>query len=349
MGLVDRIGENKLMAFGLAIYLIFGFVAIFAGHLAPYQPNKVNAEGSHLSPSGEYILGTDHLGRDVFSRAVYSTRNVLLNGIGLLAVIVTIGVPLGLAAGYCKHESGRGAGASARILKGIYGIVKWFTNALILIPWLILIIALVGLEGTSLTPSISSEATISLTFLLSVVAGVCVPLGLILRYLSDLNGSTALSMIVAPFLALGALEFIQTSNPVSLILLTAPAWSGFAKLIRNGFTLSERGVKTQENASILRPALPALRAVLILGLAAAVLLNFMLNFLGFGTQPPTPTWGYMLREAQASSVLGGYWWTFFFPGLAITLLVIGLCSMGEVLRKELNKEQTFYLPGPNAR
>jgi len=65
------------------------------------------------------------------------------------------------------------------------------------------------------------------------------------------------------------------------------------------------------------------------GIASAILIEAALSFLGFGVQPPTPSWGGMLSRAQQYLE---WWWVTLFPGLAIFLAVTGYNMLGEGLR-----------------
>jgi peptide/nickel transport system permease protein/oligopeptide transport system permease protein len=60
-----------------------------------------------------------------------------------------------------------------------------------------------------------------------------------------------------------------------------------------------------------------------------------LTFLGFGTQPPTPSWGYMINQGR-EYLLSGQWWWSVFPGIAISLTVLGFNLLGDGLRDALD-------------
>jgi peptide/nickel transport system permease protein len=71
-----------------------------------------------------------------------------------------------------------------------------------------------------------------------------------------------------------------------------------------------------------------------LTMAAAVLLEAGLSFLGLGTQPPQPSWGVMLSDSR--QYLRQAPWYGVFPGLAVTLLVLGMNSLADALRDALD-------------
>lgn len=109
-----RLRRNKMAMAGLTYLIFLSVVAIFAPLIAPHNPvqsDPLNAgsyrnaawiESDNPKKDGtwEYPLGTDSIGRDVFSRLVYGTRISLIVGFIPMAVILLIGVPVGLAAGF---------------------------------------------------------------------------------------------------------------------------------------------------------------------------------------------------------------------------------------------------------
>ncbi len=84
---------------GLVFIVFLSLVGIFAPILAPYDPTKL-VDTRLLPPSREYLFGTDHIGRDVFSRIVYGARVSLIAGFGAQLLSLAIGMPLGLIAGF---------------------------------------------------------------------------------------------------------------------------------------------------------------------------------------------------------------------------------------------------------
>ena len=76
------------------------FMAIFAGHLAPFNPHNQNAGPQLAAPSLHHLMGTDNLQRDVFSRIIWGSRTIL--GVSILAALLSsvIGITMGLISGY---------------------------------------------------------------------------------------------------------------------------------------------------------------------------------------------------------------------------------------------------------
>lgn len=94
-----RFRTHHLAKISLVILVIVGLAALFAPVVAPYDPDAIVGTFSG-APCKEFILGTDQIGRDVFSRLLYAIRISLLVGILATVISTVIGVVLGLIAGY---------------------------------------------------------------------------------------------------------------------------------------------------------------------------------------------------------------------------------------------------------
>jgi peptide/nickel transport system permease protein len=92
--------QRRMVMFGLFVLLILGFTAIFADWLAPYDPYKQDLNNILLQPSKAHLFGTDAIGRDTLSRLIYGTRTALTVGFLAMAISASIGVTLGILAGY---------------------------------------------------------------------------------------------------------------------------------------------------------------------------------------------------------------------------------------------------------
>jgi len=100
-----RFRKHRLALAALVYVVVLIFVAIFAPRLAPYDPTALPTSGDLASqyfqlPSAKHWLGTDELGRDVFSRILYGTRIEILVGFTAALVSLFIGMVMGLVAGY---------------------------------------------------------------------------------------------------------------------------------------------------------------------------------------------------------------------------------------------------------
>ena len=126
--------ENKLLVLGLSIIAFFVAVALLAPYIAPYSPYAMDFP-QYLHPSEEHLLGTDNLGRDIFSQLIWSSRVSLTIGFLAATIVVFIGFMIGIIAGYK-------GGILENLLLGI-------TDIFILIPGLPLMILLASYLGPS--------------------------------------------------------------------------------------------------------------------------------------------------------------------------------------------------------
>lgn len=97
---LDFMQRNKLFVLGMALFSIILFMAIFAPWIVPYDPAGINFKDKLVAPGWAHWMGTDELGRDIFSRVVYGARTSLIIGINVIAISMAIGVPIGVMAGY---------------------------------------------------------------------------------------------------------------------------------------------------------------------------------------------------------------------------------------------------------
>lgn len=95
-----RFRRNKAALAGLIFIILLFVVAIAAPIVAPFSYEEQNIRAVTQKPGGTYLLGTDVVGRDILSRLIYGARISLLVGVVVQMIIVVIGVPIGLVAGY---------------------------------------------------------------------------------------------------------------------------------------------------------------------------------------------------------------------------------------------------------
>jgi len=131
-----RLLANKAAVAGGIILLILIFLAIFAPWIAPHSYSYQYLELGAQPPSGNFLLGTDTLGRDLFSRILYGARVSLLVGFVATGVALVIGVSWGIIAGYF---GGRVDSVMMRIVDVLYGL-----------PFIIFIILLMVIFGRNI-------------------------------------------------------------------------------------------------------------------------------------------------------------------------------------------------------
>ncbi len=133
---MNAILKNPLALTGLIIIGIISIMAIFAPLIAPFDPDAINVKNILLPPSSSHLMGTDGLGRDVYSRMLFGARISLLVGIVAVGIATIIGIVLGAIAGFYRGW--------------IDTIIMRLVDIMLSIPTFFLILAVIAF----LTPSI---------------------------------------------------------------------------------------------------------------------------------------------------------------------------------------------------
>lgn len=149
MNPLEFIKRHKQFSLFLALAIGVLGVAIFAPVLAPADPLKAVMTDSLKAPGGEYMWGTDKLGRDLLSRVIYGTRSSLAMTFGLIFIIFTVGTILGVLAGYF------GGIADEVIMRA--------ADMMISFPGLVLAIAIAGMLGPSMANAVIALSAVSWT------------------------------------------------------------------------------------------------------------------------------------------------------------------------------------------
>ena len=154
------------------------------------------------------------------------------------------------------------------------------------------------------------------------------------------------SIFSSPFpyvlLAIAITSAIRPSVPVLILLMLLAGWAGAARVVR-AIALQERGkdyVKAAAviGASPLRIAMfhvfpsvvPSLAVLAAMQMAAMIVFEATLSFLGMGVQPPTPSWGGIMLDGK--NYMTSSWWLTLFPGLAIVVTSLSLVLIGDGLQ-----------------
>lgn len=95
-----RLLRNTRAVIGLALLLLFCLMALTAPWVAPYEADEQILLDRLKPPSAEHLMGTDQLGRDIFSRALYASQISIPIGIFAMLVAATVGITVGMIAGY---------------------------------------------------------------------------------------------------------------------------------------------------------------------------------------------------------------------------------------------------------
>src|SRR5512141_307997 len=154
------------------------------------------------------------------------------------------------------------------------------------------------------------------------------------------------AILLTQLLRAGVVPFLSAGITPIVLVIAFTAWMPVARLVRASFlSLKEKdfcdaarsagakNVRLMVN-HILPNAMSPIIVAATLRVGAAIITESGLSYLGFGVQPPTPTWGNMLQHAQ--SELDYAPWTAFFPGLFIFLTVIAVNYVGDGLRDALD-------------
>ncbi len=128
-GLLRTLLGNRMAVFGLTLVLFFVFVAVLAPVIAPGDPGKFVGK-PNLPPSEQFLLGTNHLGKDVFKQTVWGARNSLLVGFGTALLSTLVAIAVGMIAGYLRGTTD--------------DVLTLIMNLFLVIPGLPLLIVLSG-------------------------------------------------------------------------------------------------------------------------------------------------------------------------------------------------------------
>lgn len=191
----------------------------------------------------------------------------------------------------------------------------------------------------------------------SVAVGV--PLGLLAGYFGTTADAVIMRMMdtllafPAVLLAMVIVAILGVSSINAMIAVAVVSIPSFARIARSSmlthkemdYVLASRSIGTNDMRIIFRTVLPnALPPVLVqvaVMVAFAILMEAALSFLGLGTQPPDPSWGSMLYISR--SYLRRAWWYGFFPGLFLTVLVLGFNMFSEAMRDALDPTRRHFL------
>jgi peptide/nickel transport system permease protein len=131
-----QLRRNVSAMIGLVIIVLLILVAVFAPVVAPYDPLRQNFRMALQPPSAEHPFGTDDVGRDILSRVIFGAQISLRVGLVAVSISASLGVLLGLIAGYY-------GGWADAVISGI-------TDTLLAFPGLLLALAVVAVLGPSL-------------------------------------------------------------------------------------------------------------------------------------------------------------------------------------------------------
>lgn len=153
-GFISIFRGNTLLALGCILMTLIALMAVFAPYLGTIDPTAIEPTLRAKGPSAEHWLGTDMLGRDIWSRAVYGARVSLIVGFGVAVLSSVVGIALGLLSGF------------SRLLDPI---IMRVMDGIMAIPTILIAIALITVAGVSLTNVMISIALAELPRLVRLV------------------------------------------------------------------------------------------------------------------------------------------------------------------------------------
>lgn len=342
LGLYGQLYDTGIGIAGILLVGFWLFVAIFSKMIAPFQPLEQivamrNALPGAIEPSSglPYLFGGDTLARDVFSRMVYGSRIVLLIAPLATLLALTVGITLGLPAGYYGRRAD--------------SVLSFIANLVLAFPVILLFYLLVspGIQDTPLP-----YATAGLFFLFPIIM-----FGLLFytRYRGR-PGLFAIQMLVT--LLIGGwlfATFVFDADPFGLMRVSASTLNIFVAVVfasSPGVFRIVRGlvmdIKTRDYVAaaqtrgespwyiMLWEVLPNARGPLIvdtcLRIGYTTILLGTLGYFGLGMPPESPDWGTAIKDA--SRLLRAYVHPALPPAIALMSFVLGLNLLADALREQ---------------
>ena len=152
-----RLRRRPMAVFGLVVASLFVLMALFAPLIAPYDPAATNFSAVLQGPSAAHIMGTDDLGRDVFSRVVYGARASLEAGVLATLLALVVAVPLGLMAGYYR---------------GWWDpVISRVSDVMLAFPFLIVAVGMAAIFGPSLRNVVVALGVAAIPWVVRVTRG----------------------------------------------------------------------------------------------------------------------------------------------------------------------------------
>jgi peptide/nickel transport system permease protein len=186
---------------------------------------------------------------------------------------------------------------------------------------------------------------------ISLLLGI--PLGLLAGYYEGaaggaiLRGMDVILSFPLVILALGIIAMLGPSTANLIVTIGVVYTPTFVRLVNgsvlstkgNEYVMAARALGSRDLRILFSHILPNIVAPIIvqasLTFSTAILVESALSFLGMGTQPPTPSWGAMISESRTMMELAP--WTVIYPGLALSVTVIGLNLLGDGLRDSFDQ------------
>jgi len=269
----------------VAFLAVIVVAALLAPWIAPYDPLKQDFDAILQAPSPPHWMGTDQLGRDLLSRIIFGARISLLVGVVTVLIRGTLGISIGLMAGFYRGT--------------VDDLVMRVADIQVTLPFLVVAIAVIAVVGPGL-------------FNLIVVLGLT---GWV--YFARVVRSEVLSLRERDYLAAA-----RASGGSDLHLMRRHVFPNIV---------------------------PTVLVIATLQIAAVIIAEASLSFLGLGVSALTPTWGKIIAESR--QYISSAWWLPTFPGLVIFMTVLAINLAGDWLRDHWDpklRRRSRGLGGPDA-
>ena len=213
------------------------------------------------------------------------------------------------------------------------------------------------IQGRDMWSRLVYGARVSLTVGL-ISQGIALALGVTMGLLAGFYGKWVdeivmrLADVTLAFptllLLIAMVAALQPSEGVVFATIGFVGWAGMARIVRGQvlvvrqleYVHASKALGARDTRIVLQHVLPNVVAPILiaatLGVAAAIMAEASLSFLGLGVQPPTPSWGAMIADGRDLAQLRRAPWTSLFPGLAIGAAVLGFNLLGDALRDILD-------------
>lgn len=322
--------------------------------LIPYLPTNLDFSNDRYvgpfdsqvvkSPKWRHRLGTDQLGRDVMSGMIHGTRIAFLVGIISMTIATIIGIFMGSIAGFFGDEELKISRATLLMLfvAFIPAIFYAFTSRRYDMTsfgqFLLSILIFLGIYGLAIAIGKAMKN------IPGMGKQVKMPMDIIVTRIIEVVVSVPVLVLVLAITAVVK----KPSIIYVMVIIGMVRWTGIARFTRAElmrqkrleYVEAARALGFSRVRSLVRHALPnALSPVFItvaFGVAASILIESFLSFLGVGVPVETVTWGQLLSASRQAS---DAWWLAIFPGFAIFITVTMFNLIGEGLTDALDPRQ----------
>jgi peptide/nickel transport system permease protein len=151
------VNRYKTLLIGSFIMLALSTLAIWANHVSPYSPISQDMDSILKPPALEHLVGTDYLGRDVFSRLIHGARVSLIVGVGSMLLSMVFGVTLGLVAGFYGSW--------------VDNVIMRITDTMLAFPRLVLALTITAVLGQSLINVIIALSVTNMPIFSRIIRG----------------------------------------------------------------------------------------------------------------------------------------------------------------------------------